>query len=781
MIDPEGIPHFTGDLGLLDQHVSKLRLGADGIRRAGEAAHTRFQALAGVYQAPEATDLFASTAPARDRADEFAGKVETVAAALAEYAATVKPIIDRLKELKVKAAAFVASVDKDTYRGSGDWTHGPVDNDWTKNQDKIDEHTALMNAVDKAKAAFEAAEIAAHDKITALVGGTQYMQQSNHMLVPLGVKFYGATAETYEQAQKLPWGTPQALTHSGWDLGHQIKEHVWDGFVVDGVGGTIDGLYTMVGVHGSDQAKLAWEGLTRAVVGGETYLHESSGQKPTGFWASDFAQGSKPYAKETGKAFLKWDMWKTNPARASGSVVTFNLLPFAGAAASARVAAAGGKAGAGAKALLTAARVADAVDPISTAVRTTRYALPKISEVTANIRTGLGELRAAKGPESVLELSDGSTLRVGDGTFTASKNGVAHTNPIPHELSASERASSIAARPQEPRLVGARAHTPEASAHSGEGAPQQASHDIPRTHHSDGDAAGNRPTDHSGRPEPGHAAEGSGATHRPEAHGGGDGAPGDSSAHGAGSSHGSGDGSDGGSSATAGGPSQEGEPQPMLRGGETEQRIRDAVKGIPGAKRPKPNVMERVLDRLASESDGQRVADIIGSGHFNQGDEYGQVVSALGAKREQMFQPAADQLIFADDLVRSGVPAHAIDFEQKFPIGADMDIRIKDESGDVYAYQMKHLNDPQDPVSEITRGKYLLQLANAEADHSVLLVDGGRGTIAEWMSNGSYDELMAINGGTRGRKGMDITFVIRLEDGNLVIPPGSKTDPKDML
>ncbi|MFF7788866.1 hypothetical protein [Streptomyces sp. NPDC007991] len=212
----------------------------------------------------------------------------------------------------------------------------------------------------------------------------------------------------------------------------------------------------------------------------------------------------------------------------------------------------------------------------------------------------------------------------------------------------------------------------------------------------------------------------------------------------------------------------------MARGGETEQRVRDAVKGIPGKKRPKPNVLDRVLERLATEPDGQRIAEIIGSGQFNLSDECGQVVSSLGANRAQMFQPGADQLIFADDL-------HTIDFEQKYPPGADMDIRIADESGEVYAFQMKHLNDPQDPVGEITRGKYLLQLAKSEANHHILLVDGGRGTRADWMSNGSYDALMDIHRGGRGPKGEGITFVIRLEDGNLVVPPGSKLDPKDML
>ncbi len=94
---------------------------------------------------------------------------------------------------------------------------------------------------------------------------------------------------------------------------------------------------------------------------------------------------------------------------------------------------------------------------------------------------------------------------------------------------------------------------------------------------------------------------------------------------------------------------------------------------------------------------------------------------------------------------------------------------------------MKRLNNPIDPVSEITRGKYLLQLARADVDHHVMLVDGARGTRADWISNGSYDELMEIHNGKRGPKGEGITFVIRLEDGKLVIPPGSKTDPMDSL
>ncbi|MDV6289296.1 hypothetical protein R2F25_20325 [Streptomyces sp. UP1A-1] len=94
---------------------------------------------------------------------------------------------------------------------------------------------------------------------------------------------------------------------------------------------------------------------------------------------------------------------------------------------------------------------------------------------------------------------------------------------------------------------------------------------------------------------------------------------------------------------------------------------------------------------------------------------------------------------------------------------------------------MKRLNNPEDPIAEITRGKYLLQLARAEADHHIMLVDGAQGTRAEWMANGSFEALLDINRGGRGPKGEGITYIVRLEDGTLVVPPGSKTDPKDML
>ncbi|PZT75755.1 MULTISPECIES: hypothetical protein [unclassified Streptomyces] len=461
---------------------------------------------------------------------------------------------------------------------------------------------------------------------------------------------------------------------------------------------------------------------------------------------SDWQRESKAYAKEFGKQLVAYDVVPEDPARGH-AIITFNILTlFAGPLG---VAAKLGKGGSFAKAAGTVARIGDALDPLGGAFKAAKALsdLPKVSRVLADVSAHLS-IPPTRFPDGALDLDHRYRIDK-DGTFVAlDPDGNPHPQPARHEPSGPERAAEPERRPV---AVG-----------------RQAEHHAAHAHQSTG-------------PHP--AREGTHRTHRD----GPVGERGDASDGNVDEDAGTGRGSDGGSG-SSGGENVPGAPgghppenEPLVRGSETEQRIRDAVQGIPGKKRPKPNVLERVLDRLASEPNGQRVADIIASGRFNQADEYGQVVSALGANKTNMFQSSADQLVFADELVENGVPAHAIDFEQKVPVGADVDVRIRDESGEIYAYQMKHLNDPQDPVSEITRGKYLLQLAVADADHPVMLVDGGRGTVRDWLTNGSYDDLLAIHSGARGRKGRGITFVIRLEDGNLVIPPGSRTDPKDML
>lgn len=468
MIKPESIPLFTGDLGQLEQHIDALGREAAGIREAGGEAHRQFQGLSAFYQAPEAEDLFASTTPARDAADDFGDKVATVADALRAYAAEVAPIVKRLEHLQSQATAFVAGLRTSS---------GAFDENWTDDADKVQEHQALMHDVAVAQAAFTAAEIACNNKITALVNGTQYvMSTGDKQLKPRDAELYGYSAKVLDQAKELPWGTPVSQSHDWWDLddlGYYAKSFVWDGLIVDNVWGTVDGLFSLTGVNGSQSLKDSWSGVVRAVVGAETYLMESGGEKPTGVFASDFAQDNKVYAKEFAKGLVAWDMWKENPSRAAATVV-FNVLTLgAGPLKVASV----GKAGMAAKVAVTVAKVGDAIDPIGAVAKVTGHALPRIAEVTENLR-GVNDIPDLRAPHSVLELSNGSKVRIENGEFVPlDRDGSAISDTPRQEPPADVRA----VQPETPSQrelagVGTGSRTSEATAHVGDGASPQPGH-----------------------------------------------------------------------------------------------------------------------------------------------------------------------------------------------------------------------------------------------------------------------------------------------------------------
>lgn len=378
MIDPAKVPQFTGDLGQLGHHIGGLRRAADGIRLAGSTAHNKFQGLSAVYEAPEAEDLFASTAPVRDGADAYADKVATVAEALDEYAMTVKPIAERLKALQSQAVAFVNDVRDDS---------GKIDDDWRKDQGKLDEYETLYGDIAEASAAFQAAEVAANNKITALVGGTQYvMETGGNMLRPIGAKTYGYTADVLKQMEELPWGTPETLKREGLDwLGHQVSSFT-EGFVVDGGVETIKGLATLAGFNGSDAQGQAWKGLGLLATGvafslmpgiSNTYWQTPAAKLPP------LMRDSRMAMTETGKALVAYDMWGKNPARAAGTV-SFNAITmvFTGGAGAAA------KGGTGARAAAIAGKAARMIDPVTYVVKGTKFTAVTIRDTFAYVKNG---------------------------------------------------------------------------------------------------------------------------------------------------------------------------------------------------------------------------------------------------------------------------------------------------------------------------------------------------------------------------------------------------------
>jgi hypothetical protein len=408
VLNPESIPQFTGDLDALEQDYTALRTDAGHIRSAGQDIHNRFQGLSAYYTAPEAEQLFATTQPVKDRADTFADDLETVSGALAEYAAEVRPLKQKLEQLKQEATTFVNAV-KD-------------DKDWNDDGDKVDEYSRIRDEITQTVAAFWAAERTCHNKITALWHGTQMVagdgtNKKNQ---------YGFNAEDLKNA-KLPWGEPVEEKHHWWEVGHWVKSFVWDGLIVDGVWGTIKGLGTLVGFGGWKAMGQAWKGLAQLATGlalsampGTAALFWTLPDDKLPSWIRD----SRTALKQTGKALVAWDEWSKNPARAAGAV-TFNVLTtvFTGGAGGA--ASGAGKAGAVARAISLAGKAGHFIDPMTYVAKAAGAGLSKIGDITKALK-GVGNIDIPQLPENAITLPEGS-LKLPDGTVHLPEG-----SPIPH-------------------------------------------------------------------------------------------------------------------------------------------------------------------------------------------------------------------------------------------------------------------------------------------------------------------------------------------------------------
>ncbi|MEU1439705.1 hypothetical protein ABZ438_37455, partial [Streptomyces sp. NPDC005786] len=247
-VTPSGIPVFTGNLALLDTSVSALTKAGGSIATAAGDVHSSFGGLQAFYKAPEAEQLFATTKPVADRGTSLKSDLATITAALSTYSDDAYPLVEKLKELKREADAFVFQIRDD--------------DKWREDGDLVDENNHRHDEVIEAWTAFQAVERACHDKIVALVGGPPLKIDDGS-----GKKgTYGYEAETLKHAEGLPWGDPVEESKP-W---YQLHEHAWDfikGFAVDGVWGTIKGLGTLVGTDGWDSAKQAWSGLGKLATG----------------------------------------------------------------------------------------------------------------------------------------------------------------------------------------------------------------------------------------------------------------------------------------------------------------------------------------------------------------------------------------------------------------------------------------------------------------------------------------------------------------------------------
>ncbi|MDQ1045589.1 hypothetical protein [Streptomyces sp. V4I2] len=397
MLKPDQIPQFTGDLAQLETDHADLTKDAGNVREAGGGVHSQFQGLSAYYTAPEAEQLFATTKPVQERADTFADGLETVSGALSSYATEIRPLVDKLKQLKADATAFLAAAAED--------------DEWQYDGDKVDEHNQIRDDITATVAAFWAAERTAHNKITALWGGTQMVAGDGSEREDQ----YGFNAEDMKDAQ-LPWGDPVEEKHHWWEIGYWLKSFFWDGLIVDGIWGTIKGIGTLLGFNGLEAMGQAWKGLGQLVTGLVVSVIPGAGAL---FWTlpddklPSWLRDSRTAMKETGKALVAWDQWGENPARAAG-LVTFNVLTtvFTGGAGAA--AAGVTRAGAVAKVLSVAGRAGRIIDPMTYIAKGAGAGLSKIGDIIRGLR-GVGHVDIPTLPDNAVTLPEGS-VTLPDGT-----------------------------------------------------------------------------------------------------------------------------------------------------------------------------------------------------------------------------------------------------------------------------------------------------------------------------------------------------------------------------
>ncbi|MFJ2814557.1 hypothetical protein [Streptomyces sp. NPDC087294] len=527
MIDPSGIPQFTGDFDQLEKDVSGLRGDAIGIRTSGMDVHSRFQMLEAYYTAPEADQLFATTRPVMDNADTFAAQLETVADALDTYAVEARPLAKRLARLKADAFTFADSVQGD--------------DDWTEDEDKVHRDKELRDAVTTTQAAFQDAERRAASTISALVGGPSFVKDDGSHTVNKKTVMYGYDVDDLKHAGALPWGTPEEQTYESWSWGwfeHGAKSFFWDGIYKDGIEAGVSGLWTLFGGNGSDAAGAAWGGLGDVLSGIGQYTITPYDAFMDWAIGPDKESADEVRAKKAAKEFFKgivaWDQWQENPTRAAGTTV-FNVLTL-GAGPMATLSKVS-EVGAVAKGAGIAAKAGEFIDPIALSLKATGKAvskLPSLSDLTSRILTTTRPSTETGRVHSVIELDDGSRVIIENGDFVAydSHGHIVSETPRREGSDAAEGTPEEAAE-REPVTVGAAPRASEATAHAGDQLPRpRAALDTPAGHHG-GDTS--RTVGNTSR-QPG-ASHATGS----EAHTTGAHAPGDGHVSAGSSSRGSGD------------------------------------------------------------------------------------------------------------------------------------------------------------------------------------------------------------------------------------------------
>jgi len=463
-IDPGAIPGDNLRPDMVDIAASEIKTIGDDVSDQGGVVVSTWQRLAHHYEAPEAATLFGVMDPVKTNAETFGSNVDQVSSALKTYAAEVEPIKAELAKIKADAYNFVASiaggVEKTTYSRAGAIK---TTVEWHEDQDSVDANNDLIRRVNAQMVLLWAAERKCANAIYDIIGFPHIEAATDSNPNGYGVTEIPDGAET-------PWGkTVERSESCGEKAASAVGHFVWDGVIVGGIWGTVEGLGTLtLGYNpqtgewfSGDAYGAAWSNLGKLAVGlaVSSPLTMSLIAKMPGP-AGNFLRDCQMTVVNAGKGLIAWDKWKDDPAAAAGEA-TFNIasiiIPVGAATAPVRTSAS--TAGA---AIRTAAKIIDVADPTSALIKVgtagAKIATPAIADLVKSVdlsKIDLGKLDAAGKidvPEAPkIDMPKVEVPSVSKSDMTLDTPNTANTVDVP--VRTVDTAVTVPAR--EPALVGA--------------------------------------------------------------------------------------------------------------------------------------------------------------------------------------------------------------------------------------------------------------------------------------------------------------------------------------
>jgi hypothetical protein len=462
-IDPSAIPGDNLRPDMVEIAAGEIKSIGDDVSDQGGVVVSTWQRLANHYEAPEAGTLFGVMDPVKTNAETFGNNVDRVSSALKTYAAEVEPIKAELAKIKAEAYAFVASiaggVEKTTFSRAG-----AIETtvEWHEDQDSVDANNDLIRRVNAQMVLLWAAERKCANAIYDIIGFPHIEAASDSNPNGYGVTEIPDGAET-------PWGkTVERSESCGEKAVNAVGSFVWDGVIVGGIWGTVEGLGTLVLGYNpqtgewfdGDAYGAAWSNLGKLAVGlAVTSPLTAPLVAALPGPAGSFLRDCQMTVVNAGKGLIAWDKWKDDPAAAAGEA-TFNvasiIIPVGAATAPVRT-----SASTAAAAIRTAAKIIDVVDPASALIKVgtagARVAIPAISDLVKSIdlsKIDLGNLDAA----GKIDIPDGPKIdaprvevpAVSQSDMTLDTPNTANAADVP--VRTVESAATVPVR--EPALVG---------------------------------------------------------------------------------------------------------------------------------------------------------------------------------------------------------------------------------------------------------------------------------------------------------------------------------------